>query len=258
MDRSRPWCPACSRLCRVVACALCMVAMPVAAQETPSHRLTLTRRGPPRSPTPRRFVSPRSPRSSSCAALPTASSSASSTSIPGIAGHRATSTTHRAGSRASPPTLDILEGRLAGVRYDPATAVLTYDGSGTGSETAVVQLDAPVAGGRVRAVSHSRAAADDRLGRRRRDAVPRHRSRLRAGALERHAAMMLRTAHRCRSQRAVRHRRNVTRPTSSSVVARATSTCSAIRSRARSSLATASISTTSRPPTSGTSSSSTR
>jgi hypothetical protein len=39
-------------------------------------------------------------------------------------------------------SLVTLEGAVTGVRYDPATAVLTYDGSGKGSETAVVQLEA--------------------------------------------------------------------------------------------------------------------
>jgi hypothetical protein len=43
-------------------------------------------------------------------------------------------------------SLATLEGQVTGVRYDPATAVLTYDGSGNGSETAVVQLEATTLG----------------------------------------------------------------------------------------------------------------
>jgi len=42
--------------------------------------------------------------------------------------------------------LDMLDGSVTGVRYDPATAVLSYDGSGSGSQTVIVQLDAPSRG----------------------------------------------------------------------------------------------------------------
>lgn len=43
-----------------------------------------------------------------------------------------------------PTELVTVSGSLSGVRYDAATGVLSYDGSGRGSETATVRLSAPV------------------------------------------------------------------------------------------------------------------
>lgn len=42
--------------------------------------------------------------------------------------------------------MDIVDGSITGVAYDPATAVLRYDGTGSGTETATVTLSAPGAG----------------------------------------------------------------------------------------------------------------
>jgi hypothetical protein len=40
-------------------------------------------------------------------------------------------------------TLELVDGSLAGVSYDPSTAELRYDGGGSGNQTAVVRLTAP-------------------------------------------------------------------------------------------------------------------
>ena len=47
-----------------------------------------------------------------------------------------------AGSRASPPT-SVIEGSLEGVSYDSVTGMPTYDGTGGGTATARVRLEAP-------------------------------------------------------------------------------------------------------------------
>jgi hypothetical protein len=50
--------------------------------------------------------------------------------------------------------LDVLQGDITGVIYDPSTAVLSYDGSGSGTQTATVTLSAP---------THSTVSANFRI-----------------------------------------------------------------------------------------------
>ncbi len=86
--------------------------------------------------------------------------------------------------------LAVIEGNLDGVTYDSATGILTYDGTGGGTATARVRLEAPSETANSEAFNIRVLAADGGMGRRCcGTALPRHRPRLRKHLVERRCSV---------------------------------------------------------------------